>query len=66
MLSREKAKKKNKEDIDPNAILCNSVKMIREKLQIDDKPRSCLEILENDYVYDVYCADDNYGAVSEV
>ncbi|XP_028417812.1 probable RNA polymerase II nuclear localization protein SLC7A6OS [Dendronephthya gigantea] len=64
--SRDVTKKENKEDIDPNAILCNSVKMIREKLRIDDKPKSNLEILENDFVYDVYCADDNYGALSEV
>lgn len=59
-------KESEKEDIDPNAILCNSVKMIREKLKIDEGPKNNLDILENDYVYDVYCAEDNYGALSEV
>ena len=29
-------------------------------------PKNTLDILEKDYVYDVYCADDNYGALSEV
>lgn len=29
-------------------------------------PKSNLDILEKDYVYDVYCADDSYGALSEV
>ncbi|XP_046860464.1 probable RNA polymerase II nuclear localization protein SLC7A6OS [Xenia sp. Carnegie-2017] len=56
----------DKEDIDPNAILCNSVKMIREKLKITEGAKSNLDILEGDYVYDVYCADDNFGVLSEI
>ena len=62
----KEGKKREKEDMDPNAILCNSVKMIREKLKIDEGPKNNLDILEKDYVYDVYCAEDNYGALSEV
>ena len=29
-------------------------------------PKNNLDILEKDYVYDVYCAEDDYGALSEV
>ena len=104
---KEGGKSERKEDVDPNAILCNSVKMIREKLKIDEGllkyllkkttfvlascvfkhqnvskkrvkvvlnivyhlflgPKNNLDILEKDYVYDVYCAEDDYGALSEV
>jgi hypothetical protein len=33
---KEGGKSERKEDVDPNAILCNSVQMIREKLKIDE------------------------------
>eukprot|EP00794_Sanderia_malayensis_P017366 gene17366-19104_t len=47
-------KKTTKSEQDPDAVICNSVQMIREKLKISDDS----EIEDADYVYDLYYANE--------
>jgi len=64
---QERLARKAKQTEDTNAILCNSVKMIREKLTVSDGPRT--EQIKSDkegYVYDFYYPSDNYGRLGDI
>ena len=66
----ERKSRKAQQAADVNAILCNSVKMIREKLAVTDdssKERTEQKKSEaNGYVYDFYYANDNLGQLGDI
>ncbi|XP_027048481.1 probable RNA polymerase II nuclear localization protein SLC7A6OS [Pocillopora damicornis] len=66
----ERRSRKAQQAADVNAILCNSVKMIREKLAVTDdssKERTEQKKSEsNGYVYDFYYANDNLGQLGDI
>lgn len=66
----ERKARKAQEAADVNAILCNSVKMIREKLTVTDdllKERAEQNKPEADgYVYDFYYANDHLGQLGDI
>ncbi|KAK2560346.1 putative RNA polymerase II nuclear localization protein SLC7A6OS [Acropora cervicornis] len=64
----ERSAKQRQNSDDPNAILCNNVKMFREKLTLSEDPKT--EQKNNSqregYVYDFYYPSDNYGRLGEI
>ncbi|KAJ7373035.1 Transcription factor Iwr1, partial [Desmophyllum pertusum] len=63
----ERLARKAQQTQDVNAILCNSMKMIREKLTVSDEPRTEEKKSEKEgYVYDFYYPSDNYGRLGDI
>ncbi|CAH3019808.1 unnamed protein product [Porites evermanni] len=63
----ERKERKRQQSEDVNAILCNSVKMIREKLTVSEESKTEETALEKEgYVYDFYYASDNYGRLGDI
>lgn len=59
--------RKRQQSDDVNAILCNSVKMIREKLTVSDESKTDQNKVEKEgYVYDFYYPSDNYGRLGDI
>ncbi|CAH3159538.1 unnamed protein product [Porites lobata] len=63
----ERKERKRQQSEDVNAILCNSVKMIREKLTVSEESKTEEKALEKEgYVYDFYYPSDNYGRLGDI
>ncbi|XP_068752420.1 probable RNA polymerase II nuclear localization protein SLC7A6OS [Montipora capricornis] len=59
--------RKKQQPDETRAILCNSVKMIREKLTLSQEPKTQWRNPEKEgYVYDFYYPSDNYGRLGDI
>ncbi|XP_078345099.1 putative RNA polymerase II nuclear localization protein SLC7A6OS isoform X2 [Oculina patagonica] len=64
---QERLARKAKQTEDVNAILCNSVKMIREKLTVSEEPKTDQKKSDKEgYVYDFYYPSDNFGRLGDI